>query len=370
MRINIASFGGRTHLLDLARELDNNGHEVKFYSFVPSKRAERFGLRRECNKSYFILAVPFLVLLKITKRSFWSLFLFHYCFDHYVAWFSKPCDIFIGQSPMHLYALGYIKKKYGAKIILERGTRHVLEQIKTLNSNPALKGKEAMPKIFIERDLKGYEVTDYISIPSNAVKESFLKHAVPFDKLFVNPYGVNLKEFGPTELDKTPYDLIIVGQWCYRKGCDLLVEVCQKYNYTLLHVGSIIDVKFPRDLNFKHIDSVEQSALRKYYSLGKVFVLPSREEGLALVQPQALMCGLPLVCSIYTGGSDLKKFIDNEEWIIEMKDLSINELNSCILRGLELANKQIGKRSYSVDVSDKLSWSAYGKRYSDFLTSI
>jgi UDP:flavonoid glycosyltransferase YjiC (YdhE family) len=39
MKINIASFGGRSHLLDTARELEKFGHEVRFYSYVPSKRA-------------------------------------------------------------------------------------------------------------------------------------------------------------------------------------------------------------------------------------------------------------------------------------------------------------------------------------------
>lgn len=38
MKINILS-PGRFHVLDLARELDKNGFDVKFYSFVPTKRA-------------------------------------------------------------------------------------------------------------------------------------------------------------------------------------------------------------------------------------------------------------------------------------------------------------------------------------------
>lgn len=36
MKINILS-PGRFHVLDLARELDKNGFDVKFYSFVPTK---------------------------------------------------------------------------------------------------------------------------------------------------------------------------------------------------------------------------------------------------------------------------------------------------------------------------------------------
>lgn len=45
MRINIGSFGGRAHMLDLARELEKMGHNVKFYSYVPTSFAMKFGLK-------------------------------------------------------------------------------------------------------------------------------------------------------------------------------------------------------------------------------------------------------------------------------------------------------------------------------------
>jgi len=371
MRINIASYGGRNWLLDTARELEKHGHDVKFYSYLPTKRALKFGLKKECNKSYFIVALPFLFLLWITKRSNWSLFVFHYFFDLYLAYATPSCDIFIGQSPMHVYALKKIKKKYNATIILERGTSHVLEQIKALATNPALKGKSPMPQYFIKRDLKGYELADYISVPSEIVKSTFLLNNTPITKLIVNPFGVSLNQFGPTILSKTEvYDLIMVGQWSHRKGCDLLTEVCIKHNYTLIHVGSIIDIDFPNSPNFKHYDAVDQIKLKEYYAKAKVFVLPSREEGLALVQPQAVACGLPIVCSKYTGGRDLKQFIDDDMWIIEMENLNITDLNNCILTALSLSSMQSNERSYSSNIIDKLSWQAYGNRYNVIIENL
>lgn len=372
MRINIASYGGRNWLLDLARELDEQGHDIRFYSYLPDKRAQKFGLKKEINNSYFFLAIPFLALLKITNRANWALYIFHYFFDKYVAYFSKPCDVFIGQSPMHVTALKMAKRKYNAKVIIERGTRHVNEQVKALKLNPALNGKNPMPDMFLKRDLLGYELADYITVPSNVVKNSFLLNSIDERKIFVNPFGVNLKEFQPTKLDKNDvYDLIIVGQWSHRKGGDLLTKVCQKYKFRLLHVGSIIDVEFPSDDKlFTHIDPVDQQQLINYYSKAKVFVLPSREEGLALVQPQALICGLPIVCSEYTGGRDLRQFIEDPKWIIEMKNLSVDELGKCIYKGLDLSKTQKGERSYSEGVESFMSWKAYGKRYNDFLKSI
>ena len=43
IKVNIFS-PGRFHVCDLARELDKNGFDVKFYSFVPAKRAEEVQL--------------------------------------------------------------------------------------------------------------------------------------------------------------------------------------------------------------------------------------------------------------------------------------------------------------------------------------
>lgn len=43
MKINIASTH-RFHLLDLARELEKQGHDVKFYSYVPQKDVSNLGL--------------------------------------------------------------------------------------------------------------------------------------------------------------------------------------------------------------------------------------------------------------------------------------------------------------------------------------
>lgn len=368
MRINIASYGGRNWLLDTAKELSKHGHDVRFYSFLPTKRAVKYGLNRESNASYFLLALPFLALLKVTNRANWALFVFHYFFDHYVGWFARPCDIFIGQSPMHVFALKRAKNKHKATVILERGTRHINEQIKVLRANPYKGSRNPMPQYFINRDLLGYQLADYISVPSTVVKESFLINLVPSKKLFVNPFGVTLTEFKATELSsEANYDLIMVGQWCYRKGCDLLINVCKNNNLSLLHVGVVLDIEFPNYDGFKHIDPVDQKKLVNYYSQAKVFVLPSREEGLALVQPQALLCGLPIVCSKFTGGSDLKQFLNTKEWIVEMENLSEDELYKCIQTALALASTQKGLRSYSSGVEHALSWDAYGTRYHEFI---
>ena len=57
-----------------------------------------------------------------------------------------------------------------------------------------------------------------------------------------------------------------------------------------------------------------QDRLAAIMSSSHVMILPSIEEGLALVQAQAMACGCPLISSTNTGGEDL--FSDGVEGFV------------------------------------------------------
>lgn len=362
MKINIAA-SHRFHLLDLARELEKQGHEVRFYSYVPTKRCMKFGLKKECSYSLFYIMLPFLAMVKLSKYSFWSLKLIHSALDYYLCWFMKPCDVYIALGTVYKHSLVCAKKNFGARIILEWGSKHIEEQQRILSEIPGVKKQ---PYYFTNRSLEGYKLADYIAIASYHVKQSFIERGIPEQKLIQNPYGVDLSMFKPTVLvTNNAYDLIMVGAWSYQKGCDLVVIACKNLNLSLLHVGTIVDLPFPNERNMIHIDSVDQWQLIKYYAQAKVFILPSRQEGLAMVLSQALVCGLPIVCSKHTGGRDLREFLDDKKWIIEMQDYTIYELGKCINEALKLSKTQKGLRTYSEGVIKQLTWEAYGIRYNE-----
>jgi glycosyltransferase involved in cell wall biosynthesis len=182
--------------------------------------------------------------------------------------------------------------------------------------------------------------------------------------------------FSPTikRKDWQSYDVIMTGMWSYQKGVDILSEACLTYmNISLLHVGGAGDFPLPVHERFTHIDAVDQRILQDYYRQAKIFVLPSRQEGLSLVQAQALSCGLPIVCSPHTGGRDLKDFMDDKRWIIEMETYTVEVLVTCIQTALALYKSMPDNkpRKYAgKECLDNLSWEAYGKRYSDFLKRI
>lgn len=358
----------RFHLVDLARELGNLGYKVKVFTIVPKKRVISFGLKSENVFSLFYWLFPIIALDRLLKGKYpihkWLFIII----DWFVSIFVHKCDLFIGLGTAYSRCF-YVAKRNNIPTILEWGSKHIDVQQSILNSINA----PINHPYFNKRSSKIYEVADYISIPSNHVKESFISKGINEKKLLINPYGVQLKDFPPTKIDKNEsYDLITVGRWCLRKGDDILSLFCEKTNYTVLHVGGKdSNLPFPKTSNFTHYDAVDEKALSNYYSKAKAFILLSREEGLALVQCQALASGLPIICTKDTGGEDLKNYIEDPRFVIIVKDLSLQSINEAVNEALKLTKTQENKvRLISTTLAEKMSWTSYGKRYKSNIEKI
>ena len=105
-------------------------------------------------------------------------------------------DIFVGLSGCSLYSLRRARRM-GAKTVLERGSSHMLYQRKILTEEYRQFGleKEVVHPKVVERELTEYQEADYISIPSQFVKETFFQQGIPEEKLIQTPYGVDLSNF-------------------------------------------------------------------------------------------------------------------------------------------------------------------------------
>jgi glycosyltransferase involved in cell wall biosynthesis len=53
--------------------------------------------------------------------------------------------------------------------------------------------------------------------------------------------------------------------------------------------------------NVRFVGNVDYDALAPYYRCADVFVIPTLEDNWSLVVPEAMACGLPIVCSKYNG---------------------------------------------------------------------
>lgn len=359
-------------MLDLARELEHQGFDVKLYSFVPTKRAMRFDLPKTCSESFVVLLAPFLLLdKKIFKKQDWSHRLRIRAQDFIVTHKMRKCDLLISLSGSYIKAIDKAKKDRSI-IIIERGSKHILEQDRIMKEIFAISGNNSVlvPQFNLDRELQSYDMADYISIASNHVKDSFLKHGFSDGKLFQNPYGTDLSMFKPDVNAKKEFDVIMVGGWSLRKGCDLLTEALKNTNLKFLHVGGIVDLPFPQLPNFTHVDSVNQWELTNYYNRAKVFVLASREEGLGMVQGQAIACGLPLVSTKDSGGEDIAEITGSKEWIVVIPKTTVKGISEGIQKALELYKKIPADREILGSGKRNLSWEAYGERYAEFIDSL
>jgi glycosyltransferase involved in cell wall biosynthesis len=370
LRIGIAT-SGRFHLLDLARELDALGMEVRFYSYVSRTRAAKFGLPGHCH----VALLPFLfplaafqrLLPKVAPRTIERLM--SWTLDLLVILRMQPCDVFVCMSGIYLQAPRYAKRRYGAKILLHRGSRHVLSQRDILAPHPQA---GQVSRFMVGRELDGYAIADYIAVPSTHVVESFAPWPEHARKLFLNPYGVDLDQFPlrSCRLSAEP-TVLFVGHWSYRKGADVLAQAIKgMQGVRLVHVGALLDVPFPNHLRFIHHDPVTQSKLKDFYAAAHVFAIASREDGLAVVQVQALASGLSLVCSDRSGGSDLASVPQIARLIRVVPAGDPDALRLALTRALDDAMGETGPAPITQLERRALSWTAYALRDLQFMTGI
>jgi starch synthase len=364
MRIGILT-SGRFHVCDLARELDALGHDVKFYSCVPKFVTRRFGLRDECNYCLLPWLAPLFLLMRRTQRTRFGTViekLFTCALDTLGAYVLGPCDVFIGMSGMCTKTALAARRKYNARIWIERGSRHILSQEKILAGLP---GCRQVSSFAVRRELADYALADTIVIPALHVERSFLEHQAPPAVLFRNAYGVDLNMFPPTPAPNgIRPTIIMVGSWSLRKGCDVLLRAWRRLpGVRLIHVGSVSDLPLPNDSSFEHHDHVPPSQLSGFYGQSHVFALPSREEGMAVVQAQALASGLRLVCSDRAGGEDLREFTDSPQRISVVEADDVDQLAEALKVALAEAITEQGLRDGLGNSRARLGWPAYGKRY-------
>lgn len=370
MRIAIAT-SGRFHVLDLARELAQLGHEVRLYSMLPDTRVEKFGLDRRLHQSLLPIVAPLVAWQRYAPHLLPELhdWLFSRVLDHAVASILAPCDVLICMSGIFVSTIKVAKRRHGAHVWLERGSRHILSQAEILGSIPGARGPT---RDNVSRELQGYQLADRIVVPSRHAAASFGRDAEASGKLFIDAYGTDLISF-PYRVAgslRSPLRLVFAGIWSLQKGCDVLVEAVRTITgVKLLHVGNVGDFPFPsNDHRFQHVPAVPQSALSRFYRESDGFILASRQEGLSMVQAQALASGLPIICTDMTGGEDLAHTPALRDRIDVVAHGDATALGAAIKRLRQrLANGPAFALLSAEDLAT-LSWAAYAKRYHDELT--
>lgn len=363
--------GGRFHAFDLARELNNNNHLNQLISTYP-----KFFIKKNYNINKE--KVESIYLKEIVQRSFINKI---YNFDNkLIDYFDirasklikfDDLDILIGWSSFSLKSF-LVAKKYKCIKILERGSTHIEFQDKIVNEEYKIHKIKPKPisKHIIEKEKKEYEIADFITVPTEFAKKTFLEKGFSENKIIKIPYGVSLSEFNSKNKKKknTKFRIIYTGSVSVRKGVIYLLSAFTQLNLKdseLLIIGNIDDeiqhlikkFRSNKDIIFKN--SVKQSELSEYYLSSNLFVTCSIEEGLSMVQLQAMSCGLPLICTANSGGEEIiKNSVDG--YIIPIRDIDALKKKILLLHNNQSICNKMGKLA-QLKVQRDFSWESYGK---------
>lgn len=315
--------GISSHIDDLARSLENRGHEVTIFTkkaktveVTPKFKVIRLDTRFGTSKT---LDLPDMAALKraISKE--------------------KP-DIIHSHhafSPMALLSL-VAGKKLGIKTVL------------TTHSIQALYDSEYLWKpssyTFLSPYRKYISNADSLIAVSYAAAE-FIKH-FSNKKVTIIPNGIRMEQFMPGKKTYDKKSILFVGRLVYRKGAQLLVKsmkqvVRQNANARLTIVGSgylapplrfMINSYSMKD-NITIKENLDNSLVIKEYQKANVFAMPSLYgESFGIVLLEAMASKTPIVA---TNQGGIKEIITHKKTGLLVKQDRVRDLSRNILTLLD-----------------------------------
>jgi len=377
---------GKFHTFDLARELHARGHELTVFTGYP-----RFKLKGEQLPQAAIRTFPWLHAPYVGLGSRWGFdsgFMREFgqwnleTFGRHVSRNIPECDVYSGLSSSAGDA-GSVVKARGGRYICDRGSSHIRVQDAILTREYDIWGvphARIDPRI-IAREEREYATADIVTVPSTFAYRSFVDAGVAAGKLRVIPYGVNLTRFQKVgDPDPAAFDVLYVGGVSIQKGIPYLLQAFARIEHRRKRLTIVGHCDRPM-LNWlrqrglvKDGDPVRftgpmpQPELKQIMSRSHVMVLASVQEGLALVQAEALACGCPVIGTHHTGAEDL--FTDGQEGFI----VPIRDVDALAERMQALADDPYRQQMMSAAALARVrhlgGWSTYGERVAGLMEEL
>ena len=327
MKVTQAVFGVFHHF-ELAHQLHRRNHLQQIYSTWPWARLKREGLPHSLVSCFPLLHTTDYLLHRAglhsqrlsSRMNAWTAL----SFDRWTNNRISPSDAFIAISGAGLLT-GRNVQANGGQFICDRGSTHQRYQENIVADEHRrwdLPLPLSQPHITV-REEEIYHTANAITVPSTVAKRSFLQMGIAPEKVHVIPYGVRLDQFTRTEAPpENSFEVLFAGQVGLRKGIPYLLQAFARLKHPKKHltiVGNIQDdirgllSTLPNE-NVVFTGILPQPELARKMSASHLLVLPSVEEGLALVQGQAMACGCPVLATTATGAEDL--FTDGQQGFI------------------------------------------------------
>jgi len=240
--------------------------------------------------------------------------------DHLAKRPARESDLFLFYNGAGLNTAGRLQSS-GVIRVVEAVNCHVLVQERILREEHERLGLPFRPfhRRETARRVREYEIADAILCPSHFVKDSFVAEGFSRDRVFVVPYGLSLQtRAAPAGGAGDVFRVLYVGQIGVRKGLRYLFDAFARLRHPKKELWiagprtkqtGLEGLQSPEGTRFCGVLKGEQ--LAQAYLGASVFVLPTIEEGLALVIGEALSFGLPVITTVNSGGADL--FQDGRE---------------------------------------------------------
>jgi len=262
--------------------------------------------------------------------------------------------------------------------ILDQSIAHIKTGLKLLREEAEINPDFAdsmrwqVPAWLVERSSEEALLADYILAGSEFVKNSLTENGVEESRIFVFPYGADLKQFQPSyRTDRSRFRLLFVGQISQRKGIKYLLEAVKRLripNLELTLVGNVIGsgnglAKYQE--YFKHVPNVPHSEVHSYFHDADAFVYPSLYEGSSIAIYEALASGLPVITTL-NSGSVVRDGADG--FIVPIRN--VEAIKEKILLLYENADLRMEISRNARKRAEEFSWQAYRKRVGGFLQNV
>lgn len=297
--------------------------------------------------------------------------------DAHIARTLPDCHVLSALSGTGLKA-GRVLQRRGGAYVCERASSHIAWQDRVLRAEHDALGLRfpGIESRIMAKEQAEYETADAILLPSGFVRRSFLEMGVAPDKLHVIPFGVNLAAYRRTAPRDAGFRILFVGQLSVRKGLHYLLQAVRRSGLTdatLVLVGpaqpetEALLKRFPVP-RLERTGPLSRARVAEEMSRASVLLLPSIEEGLALVQAEAMACGCPVIASAATGAADL--FRDGTEGFI----LPVGEVDGMAGRLMRLHADRALVDSMGEAAARRVAalggWDSYGARAAELFLGL
>lgn len=297
------SVHGRFHAFELAAGLHRRGALARLLTTYPG-----FAVRRVSGMTMPVRAAWWLEMRRRVPGLAMDDTALARAFGRFAAaHLPGQADLLVGWSAATLEAISPARKM-GMKVIIERGSSHIGHQTEVLSAAYAAEGlsfSETSPAI-IERETAEYELADAIAVPSAFAAATFSARGIAREKIIVNPYGVDLSRFQPSETRRggARPRILFVGRVGIRKGIPTLLRAFAPLaGEAELHLVGPLEPAMESVLAGLPMEGVTlrgaltAAQLPGEYAAADIFCLPSLEEGMPLVLLQAMASGVASVAT-------------------------------------------------------------------------